>query len=166
MQSKKKFKKTFNINLVKQDYSYTISEIAELFNIHKQTITTWKKEGLRKNDDTRPYLFYGAEIKRFLKNRQNTRKIKCKDNELFCMKCRKPVKSWENIVDIKILNENFLNIEGICNVCSSKINKINSIKNLNKLQAIFNVQVIHNKHLIESFKPSVITHFNKEGKND
>ena len=161
---KPKFKKTFNINLIKQDYSYSVNEIAEFFDITKQTVCLWQKEGLKSNDNKKPYLFYGRILREFIKNRQEKRKTKHKEeNQTRCCKCKKSVKNWENVVDVVILNEKILNITGLCEVCGTKTNKFGAVKNLEKIQNIFNVQVIHNKHLIGFADSSGIINF-KENK--
>jgi len=154
----KKYKRTFNPNLIKKDLSYTAKDIVDLLGVHIQTVRGWHKEGLKRIDDTQPYLFHGSHLKAFIKQRQAKRKHKCQSDEFYCFKCRKPKKAWENAVDLFIKNEKKLNIQGICSLCNSTLNKRDTVKNLKKIHSIFNVLKIHNKHLIESVATSVITH--------
>src|SRR5579871_2345070 len=46
----------YQVNLVKGTYLYEPSEIAKLFDVHRNTIRHWLKEGLKPIDDRRPIL--------------------------------------------------------------------------------------------------------------
>lgn len=150
-----KKKKRYNTNLIKNTLAYSILDIAERFNVHKRTVQEWAQNGLQKIDSRKPYLFMGYILKEYIKNKQDGRKQKCNPDELYCCKCRKPQTSWNNLIDIKILNERRLMIMGICSHCNSPINRLASVKNLNNIQEIFAVQTIHNQDLI-GFNPTIV----------
>jgi hypothetical protein len=80
----------YNPRLVKIHYSYTIGESASLLGVHKNTMTQWRRQGLKSIDDRRPILFHGGVLRTFLGRRRKDRKQKCADGELFCLRCRKP----------------------------------------------------------------------------
>ena len=150
-----KKKRKYNTNLIKETLNYSIHDIASLFRIHRGTVRQWIKEGLPLIDNHKPFLVLGSDLKEFLKKRQGNRKTKCNANELYCCKCRKPRTSWDNLVDLKILNERRLLIMGICSQCDTKTNKLSSLKNLDEIKEIFDVQTIHNQNLI-GFDPSIV----------
>jgi hypothetical protein len=149
MKTKKSYKKNINLNLIKSDYTYSIPEMCEDFNKHKNTVNNWFKEGLEAIDDQKPRLVHGSTLKSFLDKKQSSNKHKCKEDQFFCVKCREPRNAWENAVDIVISNPKTGNLNAICNVCDSKMNKRFAIKNLDKVKEVFDVQKIHNSHLIE-----------------
>lgn len=157
-----KKKKTYNPNRIKATLAYSVNEIAELYSLHKRTVQQWLKDGLPRIDNKKPYLIMGADLKTFIKTKRSKARQKCKAHELFCCKCRKPQKSWENIVDIKVLNERQLMIMGICPECNTKTNRASTVPKLKDIQEIFCIQTIHNKHLIEFSLPIVNTYINKE----
>ena len=157
-----KKKRKYNTNLIKKTLSYSIYDIASLFRIHRATVRQWIKEGLPLIDNHKPFLVLGSDLKEFIKKRQGKRKTKCNANELYCFKCREPRTSWENIVDLKILNERSFLIMGICSQCNTQTNKTTSLKNLDEIKKIFDVQTIHNQNLI-GFDPSIVnTNINEE----
>ncbi len=129
--------------------SYKTKDLCKTFGIHPQTVCLWVKEGLAPNSKQKPYLFHWSEVKRFITERQSNRKHKCKSDEFYCMKCRLPQKSWENIVDIYIRNKKLLNIKGICLICNSEMNKAGSVKRILEYLKIYKTQTIHNKDLID-----------------
>jgi len=157
-----KKKRKYNTNLIKETLNYSIYGIADLYGIHRGTVRQWIKEGLPLIDNHKPFIVLGSYLKEFLKNRQGNRKTKCNANELYCFKCRDARTSWNNLVDLKILNERSLLIIGICSQCNTETNKLSSLKNLDEIQEIFDVQTIHNQDLI-GFDPSIVnTNINEE----
>jgi hypothetical protein len=79
-----------NPRLVKIHYSYTAGELASLLGVHKNTITHWRRQGLKPIDDRRPVLFHGKAVRQFLERRRDGAKQPCGEGELYCLRCRKP----------------------------------------------------------------------------
>lgn len=150
-------KKTYNPNLVKKSLNYSVKDIAKLYKIHKRTVQEWFRKDLPKIDDRKPNLVLGYDLSDFIRNKQQKRKRKCLPNQFYCCKCREPRNSWNNLVDVKILNEKSLMIMGICALCKTAINKIFPTKRLTEIQNIYVVQRIHNKDLVGSNQPIVKT---------
>jgi hypothetical protein len=145
-----KKKRKYNTHLIKQTLSYSTQDIVSLFGLHKRTVQEWYIQGLLRIDDRKPFLVLGFNLKEFLDKRQGSRKRHCQPNEFFCMKCRASRTSWENVVDIKFLNEKRLMIIGLCAQCNTPLNKISSPRKLDDLHKIFVVQKIHHEHLFGS----------------
>ena len=59
--------------LVKIHYSYTTEEAASLLSVHKNTLSHWRRQGLRPIDDRRPVLFHGGVLRAFLERRRKDR---------------------------------------------------------------------------------------------
>ena len=156
---RKKFRKTFNPNIIRSGISYTYHEAAELLQVHEQTVHSWKKEGLNVVEDKKPYLILGKELKTFIGMRQKKRKIKCKENEFYCLKCRAPRNSIDNIVSIIIYNKIQLNIRGVCCICGSLMYRGSSVQKIPEIHKIFTVESVEDKDLSGYVSPSRITHF-------
>ena len=119
--------KRLNPNLVKIHRNYEISEVAELFCIHKNTVRSWIKNGLPVCDDKRPILIIGKYLKEFIQQKNSSQKQSCKLNEIYCLKCKSPHVPAENMVDYQPNNSSNGRLFGLCPVCESVINKyINS----------------------------------------
>ena len=154
MPRNKRYTKNINTNVIKENCSLSIPEICELLDKHKNTIGNWLKEGLKTIDNEKPYLIHGTDLKEFIKNRQSKKKSKCKDNEIYCMKCKKPQIPWEGVVDVFIKNQKGGNLQAICPDCEGVINRIFGLKNISNIKKHFVIQQVHNSHLIESFNTS------------
>jgi hypothetical protein len=155
---RRKFKKTFNPNLIRINLSYSVSDIAGSLKVHKRTVLMWHKEGLPAIDNSKPYLFNGKDLRSFIKTRQNKRKFKCAEDEFYCFKCREIRKSMNNSVCIHINDEKHLNITGFCAVCECRLNKAGALINIERIKQVFAVESIKEKELLGTGNPGSITH--------
>lgn len=137
---KTRVKRRLNVSRVKPYYTYSIQEVCELFNVHKNTVYRWVKEGLKPLDNQKPLLLFGTHLKEFLQTRQDNKRQKCTPLEMFCVKCQKPQIPWGNIADIKIHNQKQLMLTGLCPVCSKKMNRWGSTSQLPHYQNQFFIQ--------------------------
>ena len=144
-------KRKFNLNHIKKNYAYSITEICELLNVHKNTPLNWIKEGLKVIDNKKPFLIHGSDLKEFSQKRRDDQKSKCQNNELFCMKCQKPQKAWGNLADVLIKAKNKVSLQALCAVCECKMNKDFKVKKFALVKKTFDVGKVHNPRLIECF---------------
>src|ERR1700704_1281273 len=79
-----------NPRLAKIHRSYSVDEMARLFNVHKNTIRSWLKQGLAAIDGQRPTVARGEEVRRFLANRRARARQACGSGRIFCLPCRAP----------------------------------------------------------------------------
>lgn len=150
-----KKKRTYNTRLIKATWPYTVQEIAKLLNVHKGAPLRWLKEGLRANGDGRPYLIRGDELIRFLTERQQRRKHKCKLNEFWCVKCRATHEGYLNIVDIVITSPTLMWVKALCPTTGVIMRKIQAVKRLAEFQNHLHVQTLEGRHIIERDEPRV-----------
>jgi hypothetical protein len=124
-----------NHRRVKIHRSYTVEEIARLFDIHKNTVRAWVKAGLPTSDQKRPTLILGRELVAFLRSRCTSRKRPCRPGEIYCFKCRLSQKPAGNLVDYEPVTEKIGNVKAICPDCESIMNQR---VNLDRLRAFQN----------------------------
>src|SRR3954454_7588800 len=79
-----------NPRLAKIHRSYSVEELARLFNVHKNTIRAWFRQGLVAIDGQRPTVARGDETRRFLADRRARAKQACGPGRIFCLPCRAP----------------------------------------------------------------------------
>ncbi len=127
--------KKINPNLVKIHRNYSVGDISNLLKVHKNTVRSWLKRGLEVIDDSKPSLVLGISLKQFLKEKRVANKRICKDNEIYCMRCRLPRNPAENKANFKLFNQNTGCLQALCPVCQSVMNKFISRK---KIKSIMN----------------------------
>ncbi len=140
-----------NPNLVKIHRNYTVDEVANLFSVHENTVRSWVKGGLATNDDKRPMLILGSDLKHFLQAKRKSKKRKCLPFEIYCVRCRLPQLPAENMVDYEPINCSMGRLIGLCPSCGGIINKYFNIARLEQIQDKLDITLTKAlKHINES----------------
>lgn len=140
-----------NPNLVKIHRNYTVEEVANLFSVHKNTVRSWVKDGLATNDDKRPMLILGSDLKDYLQAKRKSKKRKCLPFEIYCIRCRSPQLPAGNMADYEPINGNTGRLKGLCPCCSGIINKYFNIAQLEQIQGKLDIMITKAlKHINES----------------
>ncbi|MBL6987055.1 MAG: helix-turn-helix domain-containing protein [Methylobacter sp.] len=151
-----------NPNLAKIHRNYTVEEVANLFSVHKNTVRLWVKDGLATNDDKRPMLILGSDLKHYLQSKRKVNKRKCLPFEIYCVRCRLPQIPAENMVDYEPVNSSMGRLIGLCPCCSGIINKYFNIAKLEQIQDKLDITLPKAlKHINKSSKPLLNSDFNK-----
>ncbi|MGI9350157.1 MAG: helix-turn-helix domain-containing protein [Rhizobiaceae bacterium] len=124
-----------NLRKIKSGLPYTCEEAAEALNVTVQTVRSWEKRGLQIMKSQRPYLICGAVLREFLEKKQESRKQRLADNELYCTKCKKPRNPYGDMADYIPLNDKSGRLVGLCSFCEKYCQRFVSLGQLPKLQA-------------------------------
>lgn len=119
--------------LVKIHRSYTVAEVASLLNMHKATIRRWIKDGLSTIDEKRPKLILGQELRNFLQSRRAKKKQRCKQGQLYCLRCRAPKFPAGNMADYSPINGKSGCLIAICPDCDSIMNQYVSLARISEI---------------------------------
>lgn len=154
--------KRLNHNLAKIHRNYTVEEVANLFSVHKNTVRLWVKDGLATNDNKRPMLILGAELKSYLQAKRKSNKRKCQAFEIYCVRCRVPQLPDENMVDYEPINGRMGRLIGLCPSCGVIINKYFNFAKLDQIKDKLDITLPKAlKHINESVKPLLNSDFKK-----
>ena len=154
--------KRLNPNLAKIHRNYTVEDIARLLSVHKNTVREWIKKGLPINDDKRPTLILGSDLKKFLQAKRVKRKQKCQPHEIYCVRCRTPQRPAGNMADYQAINTSIGRLIGICPKCDGIINRYISIANLEQVQGKLDITMPKlQQHINDSVKPLINSDFNQ-----
>ncbi len=130
----------YNPNLVKIHRNYTYEELAMVFGIHKNTIAAWVKNGLPCIQERRPFLILGRDAKAFLQQQRMSKKQKCKQSEFYCMRCKAPVKPYDNFVEYITISSTKGRLMGSCENCESIVNKFVSYTSIEVYSSFFKLE--------------------------
>lgn len=122
-----------NYRLVKIHRNYTVAEVASLLNMHKNTVRRWIKDGLTIIDDKRPKLILGQDLRVFLQAHRVKKKQRCKQGQLFCVRCRSPKFPAGNMADYSPLTEKSGCLTAICPDCESIMNQYVSLARISEI---------------------------------
>jgi len=144
--------KKVKYHLIKSGRSYTVSELGRTVNRHVRTVQEWIKKGMPVIDcNSKPYLISGYDAKLYLKQRADLKKTKLKDDEFYCLKCRKSRKSLSKKLKFELTGkligngQKQIKISGLCSKCFTPLQRFSSEKNIIKL---YNPAIIKEKGLI------------------
>lgn len=79
--------KTLYSRKAKQDWTYSRQEVMDLYDVCRNTVTNWIKEGLVYIPD-RPILFRGSDLNAFHAARRKRARKVCRPGEFFCFHCK------------------------------------------------------------------------------
>jgi hypothetical protein len=121
--------------------SYTVEAVARLFRCHRNTVRSWLRSGLQANDDKRPILIRGAELRRFLGERRAKARRPTPPGMIYCVKCRDPRRPAGDTVDYLPRTASSGNLEGICPECMTMIYRSASLAKLEEILAGLDVTI-------------------------
>jgi hypothetical protein len=107
-----------NPRLAKIHRNYSVEQVSRLFSVHKNTVRTWLRQGLRSIDDQRPTLVRGEELARFLADRRARTKQTCGPGRIYCLACRAPKVPAGKMADCIVTGINMGALQGICPDCN------------------------------------------------
>lgn len=110
-----------NPRLAKTHRSYSVDEMARLFNVHKNTIRSWLKQGLSAIDGQRPIVARGEEVRRFLIDRRVRAKRACGPGRIYCLPCRAPKVPAGKMAECIKTGDSSGTLQGICPDCDRMI---------------------------------------------
>jgi hypothetical protein len=132
--------RTYNLRLIRRDYSFTVQEIAELFRVHPNAVRRWVKGGLRTIDSHRPQLIHGTDLIEYLDGRQRGRKRRCAPDQMFCFTCREPRRPAGGCVALVQLSPRWM-VQGPCQICGTQMNRASSARRFAELERTFTVTI-------------------------
>lgn len=110
-----------NHRLVKLHRSYSVEDVARLFDIHKNTVRAWVKAALPTCDRKRPTLILGLELAAYLKSRRTKNKRPCRPGEIYCVRCREPKRPAGDMAEFQPTTATLGNLIGICPDCEGMV---------------------------------------------
>ncbi len=114
--------KKARLSRIKSFRTYTIDEAAEVTDVSPRTIRNWAADGLRILDNERPALVRGDDLRDFIKEKRQNRKIKTAPDEFYCVRCRRPRHAAGGIADC-IFKGTRVTLTALCEVCETVMTK-------------------------------------------
>ena len=141
---------------VKKRRTYTVEEISRLFNLHRNTVRRWIKDGLRTTDEKRPMLVLGDELVVYLLKRRKSRQRHCSSGELYCVRCHAPKLPAGGMVDYRPVNDKIGKLTAICPDCNSIMNRFVSAAKFSEMRLDRDTSYTQAlTHLRETAQPAV-----------
>jgi len=151
-----------NRRAIKQHYSYTTEEAAQILGVSKATVRRWLKDDLPHIADQRPFLILGSDLHNYL-DQKSRKKQRCELHQCFCFRCQKPRAAAGRMIDYTPKTILSGQISAICEDCGTIMNKAFSAGKLPLLEQEAEVSFPQAKpRLNDMAKPRGNDHFKKE----
>ena len=145
-----------NPRLAKIHRNYSVEDTARLFNVHKNTVRNWLKNGLEPIDDQRPTLVRGEELRRFLADRRARAKQACGPGRIYCLPCRAPKVPAGKMAECVATGDTTGTLQGICPDCDRMIYRRVNPQDLDAVRGDLDVTFTQARARIEeTTKPNV-----------
>jgi hypothetical protein len=141
--------KRLNARRVKIHRSYTVEEVAHLFDVHKNTVRAWIRAGLQAVDDRRPTLILGRHLAVFLHERIRRTKRPCGAGQLYCVRCRAPRRPSTTTIEYVPVTSGSGNLRGRCADCGTLMFRRVSLQKLTAVAGDLEVSFLLAERRIE-----------------
>ncbi len=129
--------KYYNYKLIESNRSYSTEKIKKLIGIHEQTIREWVNRNNLECVSRKPILIYGAVLKEFIKNRNESHKKTLNFNEFKCLKCKAISIPQDNQISIYHNKNGSIRATGICQNCHNEFSKLFKKDSIEQLKSSF-----------------------------
>lgn len=118
-------RQNYSLKPVRRNYTYTAEEIASMYGITTDTVFRWiRDEDLKRLPKSRKYLIHSSDLMKFLEKKNQKNKKPCRENEMYCCKCRQPRQAKPASLKFKKNSNKTRRVFGCCVVCDTKMNTI------------------------------------------
>jgi excisionase family DNA binding protein len=132
----------YPFRLVRAHFVYEVWEVAELLGCHRQTVIRWiKNHGLEADQNRRPWLIRGADLKIFLGDRQAKRRCGLGPKTLYCLGCKCPQEPAGRMADYTQQTATTGMLSALCPTCGALMNKVIKRADLDAIRASVDVTV-------------------------
>lgn len=107
----------------KKNFVYDVEDLMRLYGVTRNTISKWLGEGLRRSDSSTPYVFSGAEVKRFHEARRLASKATLRIGQFKCFGCKERIFPDLSSLDLYPLKNGSAGIWGRCPNCKCIVQK-------------------------------------------
>ncbi|MBO9401823.1 tyrosine-type recombinase/integrase [Shimia sp. R9_3] len=114
---------------------YSVEEVQSLYDVCRNTVSNWVGAGLTTSDGELPYLFRGAELKRFHDERRQRKRRNLRLGEFKCTGCGQAVFPETKTVSFRELKGNKWFAVATCCDCGRMITKLLGATEHDKIKA-------------------------------
>lgn len=115
---------------IRDSRTYLVRELAKLAGRDIDTVLGWiRTGGLPTISARRPLLIDGREFKRWLADRSKSRRGKCPQNHLYCLRCRAPRQAQDASAKIGI-GRRTAKITAVCQSCGTTTSRFVSLRDV------------------------------------
>ena len=116
--------RNYSLTKPKKHFVYSVEEVMDLFDVNRNTISNWIGQGLKPSDQRIPYVFRGAELRRFLEARHLKNHAVLRRGQFKCVRCKAGVFPLPETISLVAEKGLIAWVSGVCPECQAPLSKI------------------------------------------
>lgn len=124
---------------VKKHRLYTYEEASGALGVTPHTVRSWRLGGLDVMTANTPHYILGAELIRYLEDKQARKSVKMGLDQMYCFKCKTPQKPLWAMVDYIPINDTRGRLTGLCVTCKGGLQRFAAKGDLYKFGKIYEI---------------------------
>lgn len=126
---------------IKKHRVYTYDEAGSALGVTLHTVRSWRSNGLEVMATSIPHYILGAELIRYLENKQAKTSVKMGLDQMYCFKCRTPREPLWAIVDYVPMNDTRGRLTGLCGGCEGGLQRFVGKCDLGRFGEIYDITI-------------------------
>jgi hypothetical protein len=131
--------KRFSTRKVKKHRLYDYVEAGGALGVTPHTVRSWRPLGLEVLAATIPHYILGAELIRYIEDKQAKRSVKMALDQMYCLRCKAPRKPLWGIVDYVASSDARGRLVGLCEACEGGLQRFVGKGDLGKFGQIYEI---------------------------
>lgn len=124
---------------IKKHRLYSYEEAGDALGVTPQTVRAWRSNGLEVMAASTPHYILGAELIRYLNDKQAKRSVKLALDQMYCFRCKAPRKPLWAMVDYVPVNDTRGRLTGLCEACEGGLQRFVGKGDLAKFGQIYEI---------------------------
>jgi len=118
---------------------FSYEEAGVALGVSPHTVRSWRSDGLEVMTSSVPHYILGAELARYLEDKQAKRAVRMGLDQMYCFKCKTPQKPLWGMVDYIPINDTRGRITGLCETCEGSLQRFVNRVSLGKFEQIYEI---------------------------
>ncbi|OAN77499.1 hypothetical protein A8B82_12925 [Sulfitobacter sp. EhC04] len=124
---------------IKKHRLYGYDEAGGALGVTPHTVRDWRASGLEVMAATTPHYILGAELIRYIEDKQAKRSVKMALDQMYCLKCKAPRKPLWGMVDYIPTNDARGRLMGLCEACEGGLQRFVGKGDLGRFGQIYEI---------------------------
>jgi len=124
---------------IKKHRLYSYDEAGGALGVTPNTVRSWRAGGLDVMTASTPHYILGAELIRYLEDKQAKKSVKMGLDQMYCFKCKTPQKPLWSMVDYIPANDKRGRLKGLCEGCERGLQRFVGKGDLSKFEQIYEI---------------------------
>ena len=124
---------------IKKHRLYSYEEAGGALGVTPHTVRSWRSIGLQVMSASIPHYILGAELIRYLEDKQAKKSIQMGLDQMYCLKCKAPRKPLWGLVDYIPSTDTRGRLTGLCEACEGGLQRFVGQGDLGKFGQIYEI---------------------------